>query len=119
MLAGWARGGHLAWQHAAKQSGECHPRTRNPGVLITFFHACPQLVDLLRELQKRCAAAGTPVQISKNYKFLAKDIMSWNDAWKDDAFAGGKIPGWVGWLQQRQAAGSTGSGSGAKGSAVV
>ena len=38
----------------------------------------------------------------KNYKFLAKDILHWNNAWKDDAFADGKRPDWVKWLEFRR-----------------
>jgi hypothetical protein len=40
------------------------------------------------------------------HKFLAKDIMHWNNAWKDDAFADGKRPGWVEWLANRRHAGA-------------
>ena len=28
--------------------------------------------------------------------------MHWNNAWEDDAFAKGKIPGWVDWLNRRR-----------------
>ena len=38
----------------------------------------------------------------RNDKFLAKDIMAWNNGWKDDAFANGKVPGWLQWLQFRR-----------------
>ena len=37
-----------------------------------------------------------------NHKFLAKDIMHWNNAWKDDAFANGKRPDWCKWLAFRR-----------------
>eukprot|EP01084_Bolivina_argentea_P181771 313888_1 len=40
-----------------------------------------------------------------NHKFLAKDIMAWNDGWKDDAFANGKRPDWVKWLKFRRSNG--------------
>ncbi|KAK1761753.1 hypothetical protein QBC33DRAFT_582165 [Phialemonium atrogriseum] len=36
------------------------------------------------------------------YKFLAKDIMHWNNAWGDDAFAGGKVHGWEDWLRNKE-----------------
>ena len=61
-----------------------------------------KLVDLLRRLMARAAAAGKPVDIGPCYKFLAKDIMAWNDAFKDDAFAPGRVPGWYTWLMQRR-----------------
>lgn len=35
------------------------------------------------------------------HKFLAKDIMHWNNTLGDDAFANGKIPGWEVWLRER------------------
>lgn len=57
------------------------------------------LVDLLGTLRERGNGRFT---IGPCHKFLAKDIMAWNDAWMDDAFAPGKIPGWVEWLSERQ-----------------
>lgn len=38
-------------------------------------------------------------------KFLAKDIMAWNEAFGDDAFAGGRVPGWEPWLAERRVKG--------------
>lgn len=38
-------------------------------------------------------------------KFLAKDIMAWNQAFDDDAFAGGRVPGWEPWLAKRRGEG--------------
>ncbi len=35
-------------------------------------------------------------------KFLAKDIMAWNQAFDDDAFAGGRVSGWETWLAERR-----------------
>lgn len=35
-------------------------------------------------------------------KFLAKDIMAWDQAFDDDAFAGGRVPGWETWLAERR-----------------
>ncbi|KAI8823492.1 uncharacterized protein EV422DRAFT_577033 [Fimicolochytrium jonesii] len=49
------------------------------------------LVDLLLVVKKRAAASGVQLDIAPCHKFLAKDIMSWNDAWGDDVFANGKI----------------------------
>lgn len=28
--------------------------------------------------------------------------MAWNQAWGDDAFAPGRVPGWEGWLKNRR-----------------
>lgn len=38
-------------------------------------------------------------------KFLAKDIMASNGAFDDDAFAGGRVPGWETWLAERRGKG--------------
>lgn len=57
------------------------------------------LVDLLATLRKR---GNDRFTIGPCHKFLAKDIMAWNNAWSDDAFAPGRVPGWVGWLKARQ-----------------
>ena len=35
------------------------------------------------------------------HKFLARDLMHWNNAWGNDAFADGKIPDWEVWLRER------------------
>ena len=35
------------------------------------------------------------------HKLLAKDIMHWNNAWGDYAFADGKISSWGVWLRER------------------
>lgn len=56
------------------------------------------LCDELRDCKARAKAMDLYLDIGPVYKFLAKDIMSWNDAWKDDAFANGKVPGWVEYL---------------------
>jgi hypothetical protein len=58
-----------------------------------------QLVDLLKTLRERGKGC---VTVGPCHKFLAKDIMAWNNAWGDDAFAPGKVPGWVQWLEARQ-----------------
>ena len=60
------------------------------------------LVDLLKSLKERAKKAGHQVHMQPCYKFLAKDIMAWNHAWADDAFAPGRIPGWEGWLETRR-----------------
>ncbi len=64
-----------------------------------------QLVDLLIIMKERAEGAGQAVTIESCYKFLAKDIMSWNDAWADDAFSEGRTPGWEGWLKTRRSLG--------------
>lgn len=56
------------------------------------------LCDELADCRRRAKAAGFDLGIGHAQKFLAKDIMAWNDAWADDAFAGGKVPGWVEYL---------------------
>lgn len=62
---------------------------------VDFYNA---LCDELADCRNRAKAAGLKLQIAPVHKFLAKDIMAWNDAWKDDAFAAGKEPGWLEYL---------------------
>ena len=63
------------------------------------------LCDILNQLRKPTLDAGFAAP-GPVHKFLAKDIMWWNNhAFEDDAFANGKIPGWETWLDMRRAAG--------------
>ena len=59
------------------------------------------LCDILNTLCSKAKEEGLempgPVR-----KFLAKDIMAWNQAFDDDAFAGGRVPGWETWLAERR-----------------
>lgn len=59
------------------------------------------LCDILNTLCGKAKSEGLqmpgPVR-----KFLAKDIMAWNKAFDDDAFAGGRVPGWETWLAERR-----------------
>ena len=75
------------------------------------------ICDILRTFCERllvaqkCQEVTLPPQLlqclpMKNQKFLAKDIMSWNNAWKDDAFAAGRRPSWLQWLKYRRSDGS-------------
>lgn len=59
------------------------------------------LCDILAELKRKAQDMGISDLPGPVHKFLAKDIMSWNNAWGDDAFANGKIPGWETWLSDR------------------
>jgi hypothetical protein len=59
------------------------------------------LCDILAQLQEQAKDEGLVHVPGHVQKFLAKDIMAWNNAWKDDAFACGKIPGWEVWLKNR------------------
>lgn len=60
------------------------------------------LVDMLTSLKSRASQLGQPIDIGPCYKFLAKDIMTWNESFADDAFAPGQVPGWPNWLAQRR-----------------
>lgn len=60
------------------------------------------LCDLLRLICKDERSEGLK-KPGKVHKFLAKDIMGWNDSFADDAFANGKVPGWEPWLAERRA----------------
>lgn len=53
------------------------------------------LVYLLGEVKTRSHGQ---IEVKPCYKFLAKDIMAWNNAWNDDAFASNRIPGWFYYL---------------------
>lgn len=60
------------------------------------------LCDLLRLICKDERSEGLN-KPGKVHKFLAKDIMAWNNSFADDAFANGKVPGWEPWLAERRA----------------
>ncbi|KAJ3070410.1 hypothetical protein HK102_006673 [Quaeritorhiza haematococci] len=68
---------------------------------------CDVLAQLRRMYKEAAALEGVEeVELpGPCHKFLAKDIMAYNQSWGDDAFANGKVPGWVGWLQRRRAEG--------------
>ena len=59
------------------------------------------LCDILNTLCSKAKEQGLkmpgPVR-----KFLAKDIVASNQAFEDDAFAGGRVPGWETWLTERR-----------------
>ena len=59
------------------------------------------LCDILHQLKENAKDQGLNEVLGPVHKFLAKDIMHWNNAWGDDAFANGKIPGWEVWLRER------------------
>jgi hypothetical protein len=59
------------------------------------------LCDVLKDLKARAAHEGIDPVPGPVYKFLAKDIMHWNKSWADDAFADGKVHGWVAWIADR------------------
>lgn len=60
------------------------------------------LCDIMKELKIRAKDQGIEKVPGPVYKFLAKDIMHWNNAWGDDAFAGGKVHGWEDWLRDKE-----------------
>ncbi|KAF2021336.1 hypothetical protein BU24DRAFT_417000 [Aaosphaeria arxii CBS 175.79] len=59
------------------------------------------LCDILSSLRNQAKEEGIVDVPGPTHKFLAKDIMQWNDAWADDAFANGKKAGWEDWLRKR------------------
>ncbi|KAF2744913.1 hypothetical protein M011DRAFT_469940 [Sporormia fimetaria CBS 119925] len=65
---------------------------------VNDYNKLCTILSQLREQAKEEEVTGVP---GPTYKFLAKDIMHWNDAWEDDAFAGGREPGWKDWIQKR------------------
>lgn len=64
------------------------------------------LCDVLGHLRQQAADEGIQDVPGPTRKFLAKDIMHWNNAWEDDAFAGGRKAGWEDWLAKRSLLGS-------------
>ena len=60
------------------------------------------LCNIMSALKKTAKEAGIENVPGPVYKFLAKDIMHWNDSWEDDAFAAGKAHGWEAWIQERE-----------------
>ncbi|OAL04511.1 hypothetical protein IQ06DRAFT_373922 [Phaeosphaeriaceae sp. SRC1lsM3a] len=59
------------------------------------------LCDVLAYLRQQAKEEGIVDVPGPTYKFLAKDIIYWNDGWADDAFAGGGKAGWEEWLEKR------------------
>ena len=59
------------------------------------------LCDILRTLNKAAKEQGLP-HPELVRKFLAKDIMSYNNSFHDDAFANDTVPGWEKWLVKRR-----------------
>lgn len=59
------------------------------------------LCDILKTLCKAAKEQGLAYP-GPNRKFLAKDIMTYNHSFDDDAFANGRVPGWETWLAQRR-----------------
>lgn len=69
------------------------------------------LCDSLQQLKLRyCSLKGLRLKEAEAsgevpghvQRFLALDIMFWNDSHDDDAFAGGRVPGWATYLAQRR-----------------
>ena len=59
------------------------------------------LCDILDVLCRAAKSEGSPMP-GRVRKFLAKDIVAWNNTFHDDAFANGRVPGWETWLAQRR-----------------
>ncbi|OIW25658.1 hypothetical protein CONLIGDRAFT_502271 [Coniochaeta ligniaria NRRL 30616] len=59
------------------------------------------LCVILRDLKSQAKEDGIEDLPGPVYKFLAKDILSWNKSWDDDAFANGKVHGWEEWVVKR------------------
>lgn len=60
------------------------------------------LCDILAQLRQQAREEGIREVPGPTHKFLAKDIMHWNNSWKDDAFADGKKAGWEDWVRKRE-----------------
>ncbi|KAF2002094.1 hypothetical protein P154DRAFT_521242 [Amniculicola lignicola CBS 123094] len=65
------------------------------------------LCDVLSDLRAQARDQGIADVPGMTKKFLAKDIMHWNNAWADDAFAGEERPGWEEWIDKRKLLGAT------------
>ena len=60
------------------------------------------LCDILVRLKAAAWQKGIQELPGPVRKFLAKDIMAWNQSFGDDAFAPGFVPGWETWLAHRK-----------------
>ncbi|KAF2276481.1 uncharacterized protein EI97DRAFT_433315 [Westerdykella ornata] len=58
------------------------------------------LCTILAQLREDARYEGVEDLPGPTRKFLAKDILHWNNAWGDDAFAGAE-PGWKAWIHKR------------------
>lgn len=59
------------------------------------------LCDVLKELKNQAKEHGIEELPGPTYKFLAKDIMHWNNAWSEDAFYDDREHGWEAWIAKR------------------
>jgi hypothetical protein len=60
-----------------------------------------RLCDMWNALRDRGRESGIEVP-GAVYKFLAKDIMHWNNSWSDDAFYGDREHGWEAWIAKME-----------------
>ena len=65
------------------------------------------LCDILKRLRQEANLKGLPYP-GPVRKFLAKDIMAFNNSFQDDAFADNQAPGWDLWLNGRRELGALG-----------
>lgn len=70
---------------------------RGRGAVDSYNLLCDILNTLCVKAKEEGLEMPGPVR-----KFLAKDIMASNQAFDDDAFAGGRVPGWETWLAERR-----------------
>ena len=61
------------------------------------------LCDILAMLRRKANDEEGKAAPGAVRKFLAKDILHYNNSWTDDAFADGIVPGWEPWLEMRRA----------------
>jgi len=59
------------------------------------------LCTVLTHLRGQAKDEGNVDVPGQTKKFLAKDIMHWNNQWENDAFASGEKAGWEDWLRKR------------------
>lgn len=86
---------------AGKKKNLVYSRDRGGGSGRGPVDEYNMLCDILGDLEIRAKSSGIEHVPGPVYKFLAKDIMSWNDTWADDAFANDRVHGWEGWLKDR------------------
>lgn len=63
------------------------------------------LCDVLEYLRRQARDEGIVDVPGPTWKFLAKDIMSVDGRWGDDAFANGRKAGWEEWMERREGLG--------------
>lgn len=89
------------WPHSAPSQAKCHIAISVPRATISMSpheRVCRRIWSGTAQERE---GSGPKRSTRPVHKLLVKDIMHWNNAWGDDAFANGKISSWEVWLRER------------------